>query len=206
MLRRRGGGEPSRCATFSGCAAVWSETCRPPRRDRFAAPAPRRSPLSRAGRAVARVPARVPVAAFQVAARLRGAVARVLPAGEQLLVEADRPPRGPVHPRARPERTVTLAPDDQRHGTTNGYNNLGCRCDRCRAAWTEYYVEWTHRTSRHLSRENYRALLVSQPPPPHGTESRYSRGCRCDKCRRASANARYRRRVAASVNTHNRSG
>src|SRR5512146_385841 len=109
MLRRRGGGEPSRCATFSGCAAVWSETCRPTRRDRFASPSPRRSPLPRAGRAVARVPARVPVAAFQVAARLRGAVARVLPAGEQLVVEADRPPRGPVPPRARPERPLKVA-------------------------------------------------------------------------------------------------
>src|SRR5512146_2553122 len=78
-------------------------------RDRDSAPAPRRSPLSRAGRAVARVPARVSVAAFQVAARLRGAVARVLPAGEQLLAEADRPPRGPVPPRARPERPLKVA-------------------------------------------------------------------------------------------------
>ena len=27
-----------------------------------------------------------------------------------------------------------LEPDDPRHGTTNGYGNLGCRCDACRAA------------------------------------------------------------------------
>lgn len=25
-------------------------------------------------------------------------------------------------------------PDDPRHGTNNGYSNLGCRCDRCKAA------------------------------------------------------------------------
>lgn len=28
--------------------------------------------------------------------------------------------------------------DDPRHGTANGYRNLGCRCPRCTAAWTEY--------------------------------------------------------------------
>lgn len=28
----------------------------------------------------------------------------------------------------------TLPPDDPRHGTGNGYRNLGCRCDRCREA------------------------------------------------------------------------
>ena len=27
-----------------------------------------------------------------------------------------------------------LAPDDPRHGTTNGYGNLGCRCEPCTAA------------------------------------------------------------------------
>ncbi len=27
-----------------------------------------------------------------------------------------------------------LASDDSRHGTVNGYRNLGCRCDRCRDA------------------------------------------------------------------------
>ena len=30
--------------------------------------------------------------------------------------------------------TRQLAPDDPRHGTTNGYNNYGCRCAPCRAA------------------------------------------------------------------------
>lgn len=32
-------------------------------------------------------------------------------------------------------------PDDQRHGTANGYVNYGCRCDKCRQAWTEYARE-----------------------------------------------------------------
>ncbi len=32
-------------------------------------------------------------------------------------------------------------PVDPRHGTVNGYSNLRCRCDRCRAAQTEY-IRW----------------------------------------------------------------
>lgn len=35
---------------------------------------------------------------------------------------------------ARARRAATLAPDDPRHGTLNGYNNCGCRCDDCRQA------------------------------------------------------------------------
>ncbi|WP_432498556.1 helix-turn-helix domain-containing protein [Kineococcus auxinigenes] len=27
---------------------------------------------------------------------------------------------------------------DPRHGTANGYRNLGCRCPACTAAWTHY--------------------------------------------------------------------
>ena len=33
---------------------------------------------------------------------------------------------------------VPLADDDPRHGTIGGYNNHGCRCDRCRAAIAAY--------------------------------------------------------------------
>ena len=31
-----------------------------------------------------------------------------------------------------------MAEDDPRHGTANGYVNLKCRCDLCRAAWATY--------------------------------------------------------------------
>jgi hypothetical protein len=31
--------------------------------------------------------------------------------------------------------------DDERHGTKNGYNNLGCRCDKCKTAWAGYIRE-----------------------------------------------------------------
>ena len=29
-------------------------------------------------------------------------------------------------------------PSDERHGTHNGYRNLGCRCAPCTRAWTDY--------------------------------------------------------------------
>lgn len=29
-------------------------------------------------------------------------------------------------------------PADPRHGSANGYRNLGCRCARCTQAWTQY--------------------------------------------------------------------
>lgn len=38
-----------------------------------------------------------------------------------------------------------LAADDPRHGTKNGYKNLGCRCSRCRAGWAAYHRAYTHR-------------------------------------------------------------
>lgn len=39
---------------------------------------------------------------------------------------------------SRRNSSTELTADDPRHGTVNAYNNLGCRCDRCRAANTEY--------------------------------------------------------------------
>jgi hypothetical protein len=35
-----------------------------------------------------------------------------------------------------------LAPGDPRHGTHNGYANLRCRCEACRAANAEFYRAW----------------------------------------------------------------
>lgn len=42
--------------------------------------------------------------------------------------------------------------NDPRHGTSNGYGNLGCRCDLCRTAWAEYTVKLGH------NRENMRRV------------------------------------------------
>jgi len=37
---------------------------------------------------------------------------------------------------------VSLAADDPRHGTVNGYRNLACRCAECRAASTTYLRDY----------------------------------------------------------------
>lgn len=84
------------------------------------------------------------------------------------------------------------------HGTTGGYTNHGCRCDRCRKATTDYHRERRWATGRSRPFDQY--LRERYPdPPPHGTETRYTSKwrCRCDLCRQASAQARRRRRAAA---------
>lgn len=39
-------------------------------------------------------------------------------------------------------------PDDPRHGTTGGYGNHKCRCDRCREAWNSHMREYKARRKR----------------------------------------------------------
>lgn len=79
-----------------------------------------------------------------------------------------------------------------------GYGN-GCRCDVCRAAFRDHMREWSHKTGRHRPW----AIVVAERRAEaeardnHGTETRYHLGCRCDECRRASADARRRRRHAS---------
>jgi hypothetical protein len=49
--------------------------------------------------------------------------------------------------------------DDERHGTTNGYTNLKCRCDRCTQAWKLWHREYMHRgdnLQRHAGRQRHR--------------------------------------------------
>lgn len=38
-----------------------------------------------------------------------------------------------------------IGPDDPRHGSANAYNNYGCRCSACRAAWADYMREYKRR-------------------------------------------------------------
>jgi hypothetical protein len=97
-----------------------------------------------------------------------------------------------------------LAPDDPRHGTPNGYANLGCRCEFCRKAQTAYLRErgiGTYRRNacacgnpKTLGAEKCQACRFAEIAADHGTESKYFAGCRCDECRRASAAGRRRRR------------
>lgn len=85
--------------------------------------------------------------------------------------------------------TACQLPDgDQRHGTYNGYVNLSCRCDQCRAAATAM--------ARKL-----KAQRVAGPKPDriHGTAGGYGNwGCRCTACRDAWAEKAWRRRNRSS--------
>lgn len=89
------------------------------------------------------------------------------------------------------------------HGTVNGYNNRGCRCDDCRAAWIPYVREQHagtcercggRTTSKYENTYCQSCFAATRKRAEHGTESRYARGCRCDECRSAATSARRQRR------------
>lgn len=95
-------------------------------------------------------------------------------------------PTGRPKGKARPPRPRTVTgravisgnPADPRHGTVNGYCNLGCRCARCRAAWAK----------RTAAAQAKRQAKVTPDDPRHGTYSFYcNHVCRCDACRKAAA-------------------
>jgi hypothetical protein len=82
--------------------------------------------------------------------------------------------------RHRRLRTVTITrvrqmkDDDPRHGTPNGYGNLGCRCDACRAAHAINHAAY-------MKRKRESGEIVGS----HGSSVAYDSGCRCDVCRLA---------------------
>ena len=64
--------------------------------------------------------------------------------------------------------------NDPRHGTLNGYSNLGCRCVRCKVPWVAYCKR----------RREERKALIQPDDPRHGKSSfYYNYSCRCDKCK-----------------------
>lgn len=84
------------------------------------------------------------------------------------------------------QQAMWANPDDVRHGTTNGYRNLGCHCDRCKEA---------QRVDLQLFRDGMPPIvrqrltypsdfLTDLSHPGHGTLTGYStKGCRCVKCK-----------------------
>lgn len=75
------------------------------------------------------------------------------------------------------------------HGTSGGYSNHKCRCEKCRAAWAE-----------RIRRSKESRRLKPVPPEVHGTQNGYGNyGCRCTQCTQtwnSAALARMRRRKA----------
>lgn len=67
-----------------------------------------------------------------------------------------------------------LEDDDPRHGTVNGYANLGCRCDSCRRAHADNHAAY-------MRRKRAAGQVIGR----HGSSVAYDSGCRCDECRLA---------------------
>lgn len=90
-------------------------------------------------------------------------------------------------------RVIVPGDGDERHGTRNGYVNLGCRCTDCRRANAVGVAK--RRTERRRS----------NIPVPHGTENGYMNyRCRCDACRVAhrTYSQGLRGRRAEATHTH----
>lgn len=49
-----------------------------------------------------------------------------------------------------------LTHDDPRHGTSNGYTNLECRCQLCREAWAVAHWTYMHADPTRLERHRLR--------------------------------------------------
>jgi hypothetical protein len=72
---------------------------------------------------------------------------------------------------------TTLAPDDHRHGTTNGYSNWKCKCPLCRRAWADYVAV--------RARERRREAMGNYNSSVHGQLRTYNKGCLCGRCQEA---------------------
>lgn len=69
--------------------------------------------------------------------------------------------------------------DDPRHGTTNGYTNLGCRCQPCRDANAVAHLEYMHRAAgqseKHRLREADRYAALRSTAEGRAKLNAYSR-------------------------------
>ena len=83
------------------------------------------------------------------------------------------------------KKTITPGDGDVRHGTANGYGNLGCRCTACRGAWADYFASYASKPR-----------VLAGNDPRHGTTNGYRYWhCRCVECLdAAAAEARDKRR------------
>ena len=65
-----------------------------------------------------------------------------------------------------------MAPDDIRHGTLNGYRNLGCRCQPCRDANTAAMRVYRHAHPEQSERQAaYRSARYAAADGPGSAKS-----------------------------------
>lgn len=87
-------------------------------------------------------------------------------------------------------RYIEAGDGDHRHGTTNGYCNLKCRCTDCRRAWASYCAD--------LRRFRISHRPLASDDPRHGKATTYVNwGCKCAPCSLAFMNSKRDRRGAA---------
>jgi hypothetical protein len=88
--------------------------------------------------------------------------------------------------------SIEAGDGDRRHGTENGYVNLHCRCEQCKAAHAAHKANV-------LNPRRF-AKGIPDGDSRHGTVNAYGNfGCRCRACTDAWSKAgleRYRRRRA----------
>lgn len=87
---------------------------------------------------------------------------------------------------AGPKPNRVLEESDPRHGTANGYVNLGCRCVKCREANRRQHAEYMSRV-----RSEGRTVGI------HGSSTCYESGCRCVVCTTANTRRGRARRYSA---------
>lgn len=96
------------------------------------------------------------------------------------------------------------------HGTRNGYQHHGCRCDPCKDANRAYMLAYNAANPRkngaYERAVNYEAQLrriergLPDDDPRHGTALGYRKwGCRCDRCRTAATQSRYAEKAKAAA-------
>lgn len=74
------------------------------------------------------------------------------------------------------------------HGTSGGYTNHKCRCDKCKAAFAAYMAKFRERVKDNV------------PEHVHGTAGGYTNySCRCVKCTSAHTRLTRERRKAKEV-------
>lgn len=82
-------------------------------------------------------------------------------------------------PYCRKHRPMAIAfranPDDPRHGSVNGYSNLGCKCDPCKAAWKAAHWRYMQANPEQYEKGRVRGNIQRWGGPGNLAEQGYMR-------------------------------